>query len=177
MTHSQEGVPDQSGAEGCNLNWQLMQHWPCNASSQSTGMCWNASRYSNTLLVACLQDNNDAQAIWQQLWKARGVWGGQVLHGESTSLRVAPKLYKAVVQALLLYGSETWNLTESALVQLERFHVRAVYKMARVHLPKKRTAGVWQYPSTTGDLEEYGIESIATYVQVHCQTIATYVAT
>ncbi len=35
--------------------------------------------------------------------------------------RVAAKFYKAVVQSLLLYGSETWNLTETVLARLEGF--------------------------------------------------------
>ncbi len=38
-------------------------------------------KYLGRLLA---QDDNDAQAIWQQMRKARGVWAqvGQVLHGE-----------------------------------------------------------------------------------------------
>ena len=73
---------------------------------------------------------------------------GQVLHGENTSPRVAAKFYKAVVQAVLLYGSETWNLTKAALAWLEGFHIRAAYKMARVHRPKKGAHGLWQYPKS-----------------------------
>ncbi len=65
--------------------------------------------------LGCLlaQDNDDAQAIRQQLRKARGVWGrvGQVLRGENVGPRIAAKFYKAVVQAVLLYGSETWTST------------------------------------------------------------------
>ncbi len=81
------------------------------------------------------QDDNDAQAIRQQLRKARSVWAhvGQVLCGENTGPQTAAKFYKAVVQAVLLYGSKTWNLTQLALARLEGFHVRAAYKMARKH--------------------------------------------
>jgi hypothetical protein len=61
------------------------------------------------------QDDNDTQAIRQQLQKARGVWArvGQVLRDENVGPRIAAKIYKAVVQAVLLYDSETWNLTKS----------------------------------------------------------------
>jgi hypothetical protein len=87
--------------------------------------------------LGCLlaQDNNDAQAIQQQLQKARGVWArvGQVLRRENAAPRIAAKFYKAVVQAVLLYGSVTWNLTNSALASLKGFHVCAAYKMARKH--------------------------------------------
>ncbi len=86
-------------------------------------------KYIGRLLA---QDDDDAQAILQQLWKARGVWArvGQVLRGENVMPWVATKFYKAVVQAILLYGSKTWNLTASALARLEGFHIRAAYKMA-----------------------------------------------
>jgi hypothetical protein len=88
-------------------------------------------KYLGRLLA---QDDDDAQ-IRQQLRKARGVWAqvGQVLRGENATPRVAAKFYKAVVQAILLYGSETWNLTASALARLERFHIRTAYKMAHEH--------------------------------------------
>ena len=89
-------------------------------------------KYLGRLLA---QDDDDAQAIRQQLRKARGVWArvGQVLRGENTTPRVAAKFYKAVVQAILLYGSETWNLSKTALARLEGFHIRAAYWMARIH--------------------------------------------
>jgi hypothetical protein len=45
-------------------------------------------RYTLHLLA---QDNKDAQAIWQQLQKAPGVWARvrQVLRGENTAPRIA----------------------------------------------------------------------------------------
>jgi hypothetical protein len=65
----------------------------------------------------------------------QGVWArvGQVLCGENVGPQIAAKFYKAVVQAVLLYGSETWNLTKLALARLEGFQVRVAYKMARKH--------------------------------------------
>jgi hypothetical protein len=89
-------------------------------------------KYLGRLLA---QDNDDAQAIRQQLQKARGVWAqvGQVLRGENATPQVAAKFYKVVIQAILLYGSKTWNLTASALVRLEGFHIRTAYKMAQEH--------------------------------------------
>jgi hypothetical protein len=64
-------------------------------------------KYLGHLLV---QSDDDAKAIRQQMRKARGAWARveQVLPRENAEPRVATKLYKAVVQAILLYGSETW---------------------------------------------------------------------
>jgi hypothetical protein len=71
------------------------------------------------------QDNNDVQAVRHQLHKARGTWAriGQVLRSKNATPWVAAIFYKAVVQAVLLYGSKTWNLTKAVLARLEGFHV------------------------------------------------------
>ena len=55
-------------------------------------------------LCLLAQDNDNSQALWQQLQKARGVWAhvGQVLRRGNTAPRIAAKFYKAVVQAVLL---------------------------------------------------------------------------
>ncbi len=96
---------------------------------------------------------------------------------ENTAPRIAAKFYKAVVQAVLLYGSKTWNLTKSALARLEGFHIRTAYKMAREHWPKKGANREWVYPKTADVLEECGMVTIAAYIQSCRQTIAMYVAT
>jgi hypothetical protein len=56
------------------------------------------------------QDDNNVQAVRHQMRKAWGTWArvGQVLRSKNTTPRVAAKFYKAVVQAVLLYGSKTW---------------------------------------------------------------------
>jgi hypothetical protein len=69
------------------------------------------------------QDNDDTQAICAQLRKARATWAWvrKVLRGENTSLIVAAKFYLAVVQAILLYGSEMWVISPQAMARLEEF--------------------------------------------------------
>jgi hypothetical protein len=103
-----------------------------------------------------VQEDDDAQAIWQQLRKARGVWAqvGQVLRGENATPWVAAKFNKAVVQAILLYGSETWNLTAYTLARLEGFHIRTAYKMVQEHRPRQGANHVWTYPRLADVLEE-----------------------
>ncbi len=80
-------------------------------------------KYLGRLLA---QDDDDTQAIHAQLRKARATWArvGQVLRAENVPPRVAEKFYKAVVQAVLLYGSETWVLSKTAMASLEGFHIR-----------------------------------------------------
>ena len=76
----------------------------------------------------------------------------------------------------LLFGSETWVLTTSAMKVLAGFHIRATYRMARVNKPRKDPqTGVWEYPSTALALEEVGLHTIEHYMQVFRQTIAVYI--
>ncbi len=62
-----------------------------------------------------------------QIRKARATWDrvGQVLQANNTPPMVSAKIYKAVMQSVLLYGSETWNLTKTAMARLEGFHIKA----------------------------------------------------
>ncbi len=85
------------------------------------------------------QDDDDVRAVRQKIKKARGIWArvGQVLTADNTPPKVSAKFYKAVMQSVLLYGSKTWNLTTTALVRLEGFHICAAYRMAEKHNPKK----------------------------------------
>ncbi len=132
--------------------------------------CW----YLGRILT---QDNDDIRAVRRQIKKARGIWAqvGQVLQAENTPPKVSAKFYKAVVQSVLLYGSETWNLTKTATAQLDRFHIRAAYRMAKVHKPRRGLNQVWVYPATEGVLKECGMHSIPHYIGVRWETIFRYV--
>jgi hypothetical protein len=88
---------------------------------------------------------------------------------------VAATLYKAVIQAILLYGSKTWNLSASALVRLEGFHICVEHKMAREHQPRWGANHVWIYPKLADVLEECRMRTIAKYIHKQCNTIAVSV--
>jgi hypothetical protein len=99
---------------------------------------------------------------------------GQVLQADDTPPKVSTKFYKAVVQSVLLYGSETWNLTKTALARLEGFHIRAAYHMAKKHKPRRGPNHVWVYPATEDVLKECGMHSISYYIGVRRETIFQY---
>ena len=123
------------------------------------------------------QHDDDAQAVRAQMVKARKCWArvGRVLRGENASPRVVGFFYKAVVQSILLYGSESWVLGPQLLARLEGFHIRAAWRMAKVHKPRRGLNGVWIYPQTADVLEEVGLESIEEYIRRRRQTIVAYV--
>jgi len=57
-------------------------------------------------------DDSIVQAVPCNLKKAWKSWSGilRVLRAENASPRVCALFYKATVQAVLLFGSETWNM-------------------------------------------------------------------
>jgi hypothetical protein len=85
--------------------------------------------------------------------------------------------YKAVVQAILLYGSETWVLSRMALARLEGFHIRAAYRMAKIHKPKQGPGRTWIYPRLVDALQECGLKIMEKYIGIRQQTIVVYMAT
>ncbi len=70
-----------------------------------------------------------------------------LLRSENMKPRVCGMFFKAVVQVVLLYGSETWVLTDSASRCLEGFFYRAACRMASKNRPKKNEqTGEWTHP-------------------------------
>jgi hypothetical protein len=78
----------------------------------------------------------------------------------NTPLKVSAKFYNAVVQSVFLYGNETWNLLTTTLARLEGFHIRAAYRMAKKHKPKKGQHHEWVYPRSSNVLQECGMATI-----------------
>ena len=130
-------------------------------------------KYLGRLIVF---DDTDAQAIASNLMKARKSWSriSKVLRADNASPKVCGMFYKATVQAILLYGSETWNLTPTALRVLEGFHLQAARCMTGM-MPKKGANNTWQYPSSADVLEKAGLHTIAHYIDVRRQTIAAFI--
>eukprot|EP00956_Cyclotella_meneghiniana_P003690 scaffold4479_cov46-Cyclotella_meneghiniana.AAC.3 len=122
-------------------------------------------------------DDNDIQAVRKNPSKARKSWRmlSRLLREENAEPRVCGMFYKAVIQLVLLYGSETSALTATARKCLEGFHIRSAYRMARVHKPTRNPDGSWTHPASAGVLEEVGLYSIDHYIGVRRQTVANYI--
>ena len=82
-------------------------------------------------------DDNATYAVRGNLKKALLVRAriSCVLRAENVSAQVNGMFYKATVQAVLLFGSETWVFAPAALQRLEGFHVKAARQMTSM-LPK-----------------------------------------
>ena len=97
------------------------------------------------------------------------------MRSENASSRVCGLFYKATVQAVLLFGSETWNVTPAILRGLEGFHVRAARRMAGM-MPTRDTSGKWEYPASGEVLEKVSLYTIDEYVKVRRNTILRFVS-
>ena len=69
---------------------------------------------------------NDWLAVVGNLGKARKSWGrlSRILSREGADPKLSVNFYKAVSQAVLLFGAETWVLTPRMERDLDSFHYR-----------------------------------------------------
>ncbi len=127
-------------------------------------------RYLGWILA---QDDDDVQAVRNQIKKTQGIWArvGQMLTANYTPPKVSAKFYEVVVQSVLLYGSKTWNLSTTALVRLEGFHICAAYRMAEKHKLKKGPHHAWVYPRSSNVLQECSMATMLHYIDIRRATI------
>ena len=120
-------------------------------------------------------DDDDTQAVRGSLVKARRVWAriSRVLRAENVSAPVCGMFYKATVQSVILFGSNTWVLSLATLQRLEGFHVKAARRMTGL-LPRK-VGGSWKFPKTNTILAAAGLHTIKHYVQVRRARILRWV--
>ncbi len=121
-------------------------------------------------------DDNDSQAMRANLTKARKSWAlvSRVLRAENASPKVCGVFYTAVVQAVLLFGSEMWKLSPLSLKSLDGFHIRAARRMAGMQ-PTKNPDGTWKYPSSKDVLKAVGLKTVDHYIGVRRETIARFI--
>ncbi len=116
-------------------------------------------------LIAYNDANN--QAMRSNLRKASGCWArvSHVLRAENASPQTGGVFYKATVQAVLLYGSETWSLSPSSVKRLEGFRIRATWQMTG-NRPKRNVDGSWTYPCSADVLNAASLKTITHYMEV-----------
>jgi hypothetical protein len=112
-------------------------------------------------------DDADTQAMRSNLGKAWGCWAWivRVLRAENATPWTSGMFYKATMQAVLLYGSDTWSVPPSSIKQLEGFHIQAAWQMSGLR-PEKKPNGSWSYPCSVDVLEKAGLKTITHYMGV-----------
>ena len=116
-------------------------------------------------LIAC--DDADTQAMSSNVRKARGCWVqiSHVQRAEIASPQTCGMFYKAIMQAILLYASETWSLSPSSQKRLEGINIRAAWRMSGLR-PEKKPDWSWTYPRSADVLKAVGLQTIAHYMDM-----------
>ena len=130
-------------------------------------------KYLGRLLI---YNDNDSPAMRSNLKKVRKSWTrvSCVLRAENASPKVSGVFYKATVQAVLLFGRETWKLSPAGLNSLEGFHIRAARHMAGMQ-PTQNLDRTWTYPSSNDVLTAVGLKTIDHYIEVRRETISKFI--
>ena len=76
---------------------------------------------------------------------------------------MAGGFYKAVVQAVLLFGSNTWAMTPRLKKAHEIIHHRSVRRLADMGL-KLQQDGIWVFPPIGSALTKVGLDYIGVYI-------------
>ena len=100
----------------------------------------------------------------------------RVLGRKGAEPKVSGNFYKAVAQSVLLFGADTWVLTQRTEKALESFQSRVARRLTSKH-PRQRTDGSWDYPPLAEALGEAGLEGIRKSVTSMHNTVTQYIAT
>ena len=129
-------------------------------------------RYLGRVLA---EDDCDTPCIQVQLQRARRRWRdvARVLKREGANARAMATFYIAIVQAVLLYGADSWTITDRDRGALERFHKRAVRHITGKHI-RCDAQGEWTYPDHDALLRTCGLAPMTVYIERRRGTLRSY---
>ena len=88
-----------------------------------------------------------------------------MLQAENVTLKMCGMFYEMTIQAMLLYGSETWSLSPLSMKCFEGFHIPATWQMSgkrpEWNVDRSRT-----YPCSEEVLEAVRMKLIVYYMDV-----------
>ena len=99
----------------------------------------------------------------------------RVLEKTGASKRARGMFYKTVAMTVLLYGCESWVITDSMRKVLEGFHHRIARRISGK--VAQRVGEEWHYPPIEEALEEAGLWPMREYIRRRQATIADFIAT
>ena len=122
--------------------------------------------------------DENCPVVISNLWKLRHKLAclSRILGQEGEDARASGRFYLTLVQATLLFGSETWVVTPRMAKTLGGFYHRAVRQIT-VQLPWWRSERIWYYPPLTDAMREVMLEELETYISRRQNTVAQYITT
>ena len=89
------------------------------------------------------------------------------------NIKLVVSVYQAIVCQQLLFGSETWILSNQQHKMLESFHRRCVRFLTGDYITKLPN-GEWHYPKTEDVMQKAGLKSIKQYIEQRRQNVEKY---
>jgi hypothetical protein len=123
--------------------------------------------------------DSDEAAILRNLEQARKKWASmrRVLIQDGAEPKTMAVFYRTVVLYTLLYGSESWVLTQDLMRQLRSFHRRCCRGLAGDFIRQDEVTGEWICPNSDKVLQKVGCLPIEEYIQRRRDTIMEYAKT
>ena len=115
--------------------------------------------------------------VLRNVGKVRRVWNRlrKMPLREGAETRVSAMFYRAVVQTVLLFGAETWVLSEATLRNLEGLHIGFLRQITGKKAVQKEDR-TWQKVAAEKALEKAGSQSRGIYIDRRQETVAEWVA-
>jgi Reverse transcriptase (RNA-dependent DNA polymerase) len=113
--------------------------------------------------------NDDILAVQRNTAKAKKKWAEmrRILGSEPIMPKTFVRFYKAVVMNVLLYGSETWKVTEQTDGVLEAFHNKCVRTITQQPVRQEVVNGelIWVRPPIAPLLAKTNLQPLAHYIR------------
>ena len=132
-------------------------------------------RYFKYLGRILSDDDDDTRCIENNLNKAREQWNkiAKILKREGANAKCMAKFYITVVQAVLLYGADSWTISQRNENKLDSFHRQAVRYLTNTHIQKLNN-GQWVHPTHDPLFRKCGIFPINIYIKRRRGTLHQY---
>ena len=116
-------------------------------------------------------DDDDTKSIQDNIRVARQQWNciARLLKREGASATVMAKFYITIVQAVLLYGADSWTITDKNMNKLQSFHRRAMRYMTGSHI--RKVGENWNYPDHESLAQKCELNNIEVYVERRHNTL------
>ena len=98
---------------------------------------------------------------------------GKILKEEGANTRCMAKFYITIVQAVLLYGADSWVINRRDMNRLQSFHNRAARYLTNEHI-RKGEGDTWKYPDHKKLLKKCRLLPIEKYIERRRGTLRTY---
>jgi Reverse transcriptase (RNA-dependent DNA polymerase) len=111
-------------------------------------------------------NDQDTLTVHANIRKAQQRWQGlaRVLVREGAKTKVISRFYESVILSVLLYGSETWVMTDQHYRALNTFHKVAARKIAQLPIRYDGEKEEWIYPPLQKVFEKTGLSPLYDYI-------------